>query len=178
MWDNAILCHLHLVTCIDNDPAIDCNCLVHNFTLKVKCRQNRTEIPSLLAINFGIWEMFAILNFPYLVTCINNVNGIDCNLLIYNFTFKVKSGQNWTEIPSLFAINFGICEIIVILYHLNLVTCIDNFSAIDSPLLVYNFILKVKSTKLSRNSKFACNQFWDMCDICHSELSKPCHLYW
>ena len=58
----AILCHLNLVSCIDNAPAIDCHLLVHNLTLKAKCQQNRTEIPSLLVINFGICEIFAILN--------------------------------------------------------------------------------------------------------------------
>ena len=32
--------------------------------------------------------------------------------------------------------------------------------------------------KLNRNSKIACDQFWDMWDICHSLLSKPWGLYW
>ena len=87
-------------------------------------------------VNFGISEIFAILNYPNLVTCIDNITAIDYNSLVYNFTFKVKYQQNWREIPSLLTINFGICEILAILYYLNLDTCIDNFSAIDSSILV------------------------------------------
>ena len=79
---------------IDNVSAIDCSILVQNFTFKVKYRQNQREIPSLLTINFGISEIFAILNYPNLVICISNVTAIDYNILVYNFTFKVKYRQN------------------------------------------------------------------------------------
>ena len=82
-------------------------------------------------ITFGISEIFAILNYLNLVTCIDNITAIDYNILVYNFTFKVKYWQNWRVIPSLLAINFGICEIFAILYYLNIDTCIDNVSAID-----------------------------------------------
>ena len=140
----AILYYLNLDTCIDNVSAIDCSILVQNFTFKVKYRQNQIEIPSLLMITFGISEIFAILNYPNLVTCISNVTAIDYNILVYNFTFKVKYRQNWREIPSLLAINFGICEIFAILYYLNLDTCIDNVSVIDCSILVQNFTFKVK----------------------------------
>ena len=87
-------------------------------------------------VNFGISEIFAILNYPNLVTCINNVTVIDNIILVYNFTFKVKYRQNSREIPSLLAINFGICEIFAILYYLNLDTCIDNVSIIYCSILV------------------------------------------
>ena len=87
-------------------------------------------------VNFGISEIFAILNYPNLITCINNVTAIDYNILVNNFTFKVKYRQNWREIPSLLAINFGICEILAILHYLNLDPCIDNVSAIDCSILV------------------------------------------
>ena len=90
----AILYYLNLDTCIDNVSAIDCSILVQNFTFKVKYRQNQIEIPSLLMINFGISEIFAILNYPNLDTCISNVTAIDYNILVYNFTFKVKYRQN------------------------------------------------------------------------------------
>ena len=140
----AILYYLNLDTCIDNVSAIDCSILVQNFTFKVKYRQNQIEIPSLLMINFGISEIFAILNYPNLVICISNVTAINYNILVYNFTFKVKYRQNWRVIPSLLAINFGICEIFAILYYLNLDTSIDNVSAIDCSILVQNFTFKVK----------------------------------
>ena len=90
----AILYFLNLDTCIDNVSAIDCSILVQNFTFKVKYRQNQIEIPSLLMINFGISEIFAILNYPNLVTCIYIITAIDYNILVYNFTFKVKYRQN------------------------------------------------------------------------------------
>ena len=67
-------------------------------------------------INFGISEIFAILNYPNHVICISNVTAIDYNILVYNFTFKVKYRQNWRVIPSFLAINFGISEIFAILY--------------------------------------------------------------
>ena len=140
----AILYYLNLDTCIDYVSAIDCSILVKNFTFKDKYRQNQIEIPSLLTINFGISEIFAILNYPNLVTCISNVTAIDYNILVYNLTFKVQYGQNCREIPSLLAINFGICEIFAILYYINLDTCIDNVSAIDCSILVQNFTFKVK----------------------------------
>ena len=146
--------------------------------LKSNIDKNQIEIPSLLMITFGISEIFAILNYPNLVICISNVTAIDYNIMVYNFTFKVTYRQNWRVIPSLLAINFGICEIFAILYYLNLDTCIDNVSAIDCSILVQNFTFKVKyRQKSNRNSKFAHDQFWDKWDICHSELSKPCHLY-
>ena len=85
-------------------------------------------------VNFGISEIFAILNYPNLITCINNVTAIDYN----------KYRQNQREIPSLLMINFGISEIFAILYNLNLVTCINNVTAIDNNILVYNFTFKVK----------------------------------
>ena len=85
---------VNLDICIDNVSAIDCSILVQNFTFKVKYRQNQREIPSLLTINFGISEIFAILNYPNLVTCINNITAIDYNILVYNFAFKVKYRQN------------------------------------------------------------------------------------
>ena len=132
----AILAYIYLDTCIDNVSAINCSILVQNFTFKVKYRQNQREILSLLTINFGISEIFAILNYPNLVTCIDNITAIDYNILVYNFTFKVKYRQNWREIPSLLTINFGISEIFAILYYLNLDTCIDNVSAIDCSILV------------------------------------------
>ena len=87
-------------------------------------------------INFRISEIFAILNYPNLVTCISNVTAIDNNILVYNLTFKVQYRQNCREIPSLLVINFGICEIFAILHYLNLDTCIDNVSAIDCSSLV------------------------------------------
>ena len=87
-------------------------------------------------INFGISEIFAILNNPNLVTCIENITAIDYNILVYNFTFKVKYRQNQREIPSLLAINFGICEIFAFPYYLNLETCIDYVSSIDCSILV------------------------------------------
>ena len=95
-------------------------------------------------INFGISEIFAILNYPNLVTCIDNVTAIDwdnvsdiyVNILVYNFTLKVQYRQKRREIRSLLAINFGICEIFAILYYLNLDAYIDNVSAIDCSLLV------------------------------------------
>ena len=132
----AILYYLNVDTCIDNVSAIDCSILVQNFTFKVKYRQNQREIPSLLMINFGISEILAILNYPNLVTGIDYVTAIDYNILVYNFTFKVKYRQKRREIPSLLAINFGICEIFAILHYLNLYTCIDNVSAIDCSILV------------------------------------------
>ena len=144
----AILYYFNLDTCIDNVSAIDCSIFVSNFTFKVKYRQNQIEIPSLLTINFGISEIFAILNYPNLVTCISNVSAIDYNILVYNFTFKVKYRQNLRVIPSLLAINFGICEIFAILYYLNLDTCIDNVSAIDCSILVQNFTFEVKYHKI------------------------------
>ena len=113
--------------------------MVYTFTFKVKYQQNQTEIPSLLVINFGICEIFAILHYPNLVTCTDNVCDIDYNLLVFKFTFKVKYQQNRTEIPSFLAINFGIGEIFAILHCLNLDACIVNVSAIDCKLLVYNF---------------------------------------
>ena len=42
------------------------------------------------------------------------------------------------------AINVGICDIIAILYYLNLDAYIDNLSAIDLSILVQNFTFKVK----------------------------------
>ena len=87
-------------------------------------------------INFGISEIFAILNYPNLVTCIDNVAAIDYNILVYNFIFEVKYWQKRRGIPSLLAINFGICEIFASLYYLNHYTCIDNLSAIYCSLLV------------------------------------------
>ena len=125
----AILYYLNIDTCIDNLSATD-------FTFKVKYRPNQREIPSLLTINFGISEILAILNYPDLVTGIDYVSAIDYNILVYNFTFKVKYRQKGREIPSLLAINFGICEIFAILHYLNLYTCIDNVSAIDCSILV------------------------------------------
>ena len=132
----AILYYLNLDICSDNVSAIDCSILVQNFTFKVKYRQNQREIPSLLTINFGISEIFAILNYPNLVTCIDIITAIDYNILVYNFTFKNKYRQNWRNIPSLLTINFGISEIFAILYYLNLDTCIDNVSTIDCSILV------------------------------------------
>ena len=140
----AILYYLNLDICIDNVSAIDCSILVQNFTFKVKYRQNQREIPSLLTVNFGINEVFAILNYPNLVTCISNVTAIDYNILVYNFTFKVKYQQNQIEIPSLLMINFGISEIFAILNYPNHVICISNVTAIDYNILVYNFTFKVK----------------------------------
>ena len=66
------------------------------------------------SINFGICEIFAILNYPNLVTCIDNVTAIDwdnvsdiyVNILVYNFTLKSKYRQNQREIPSLLTIKF------------------------------------------------------------------------
>ena len=87
-------------------------------------------------INFGISEILAILNYPNLVTCNDNITAIDYNILVYNFIFKVQYQQKRREIQSLLAINFGICEIFAILYYLNLDTCIDNLSAIDCSILV------------------------------------------
>ena len=92
-------------------------------------------------INFGISEILAILNYPNLVTCIDNITAIDYNILVDNFTFKVKYRRKRREIPSLLAINFGICEIFAILYYLNLGTCIDNITAIDYSILVLNVTL-------------------------------------
>ena len=132
----AILYYLNLDTCIDNVSAIDCSILVQNFSFKVKYRQNQREIPSWHMINFRISEILAILNYPNLVTCIDNFTAINYNILVYNFTFKVKHRQKRREIPSLLTINFGICEIFAILYYLNLDTCIDNVSAIDCSILV------------------------------------------
>ena len=140
----AILNYPNLVTCIDNFTAINYNIMVYNFTFKVKYRQKGREIPSLLTINLGINEILAILNYPNLVTCIDNFTAINYNIMVYNFTFKVKYRQKGREIPSLLAINFGICEIFAILYYLNLDTCIDNVSAIDCSILVQNFTFKVK----------------------------------
>ena len=140
----AILNYPNLVTCICNVTAIDYNILVYNFTFKVKYRQNWREIPSLLAINFGICEIFAILYYLNLDTCIDNVSAIDCSILVQNFTFKVKYRQNQREIPSLLTIKFGISEIFAILNYPNLVTCNDNITAIDYNILVYNFTFKVK----------------------------------
>ena len=122
----AILNYPTIVIYIGKDTSIDCNFFMFKFTLKVKCRQNRTEISSLLAINFGICEIFAILNYPTIVNCIDYVTAIDYKFLVYNFTFQVQHRQHRTEIPSLHAISFGICEIIAILYHLNLVSKIQN----------------------------------------------------
>ena len=111
--------------------------------LKLNIFKNWREIPSLLAINFGICDIFAILYYLNLDACIDNVSAIVCSLLVWNFIFKVKYwqnqrkipsllvinfgiwvkyGQNWTEIPSLSVIYFGTCEIFAILYHLYLVT--------------------------------------------------------
>ena len=132
----AILYYLNLDICIDHVSTIDCSILVLNFTFKVKYRQNQREIPSFLTINFGISEIFAILNYPNLLTCSENVTAIVYNILVYNFTCKVKYQQKLREIPSLLAINFGICEIFAILHYLNLDTCIDNLSAIDCSILV------------------------------------------
>ena len=140
----AILNYPNLVTCIDNFTAINYNIMVYNFTFKVKYRQKGREIPSLLTINLGINEILAILNYPNLVTCIDNFTAINYNIMVYNFTFKVKYQQKGREIPSLLAINFGICEIFAILYYLKLDTCIDNVSAIDCSILVQNFTFKVK----------------------------------
>ena len=140
----AILNYLNLDICIDNVSAIDCSILVQNFTFKVKYRQNQIEIPSLLTINFGISEIFAILNYPNLVTCIDIITAIDYNSLVYNFTFKVKYRQNQIEIPSLLMITFGISEIYAILNYSNLVICISNVTAIDYNILVDNFTFKVK----------------------------------
>ena len=81
-------------------------------------------------------EIFAILYYLNLDTCIDNVSAIDCSILVQNFTFKVKYQQNQREIPSLLTINFGISEIFAILYYLNLDTCIDNVSTIDCSILV------------------------------------------
>ena len=138
---------VNLDICIDNVSAIDCSILVQNFTFKVKYRQNQREIPSLLTINFGISEIFAILNYPNLVTCINNITAIDYNILVYNFAFKVKYRQNWREIPSLLTNNFGISEIFAILNYPNLVICISNVTAIDYNTLVYNFTFKLNIDK-------------------------------
>ena len=132
----AILYYLNLDTCIDYVSTIEYSILVKNFIFKVKYRQNQREIPSLLTINFGISEILAILNYPNLVNCIDNITDIDFNILVYNFTFKFKYGQKRREFPSWLAINFGICEIFAILYYLNLYTCIDNVSAIDFGILV------------------------------------------
>lgn len=93
---------------IDNVTVIDLHLLVYNLTFKVKYRQNRTEILSLLAINFGIGEIFAKLNYPNLSTCIDNITAIDCNFLVFNFCIKNSNIENnRTEIPNLLAINFG-----------------------------------------------------------------------
>ena len=135
----AILNYQNLVTCINNVTAIDYNILVYNFTFKVKYRQNRREIPSLLTINFGISEIFAILYYLNLDTCIDNVSAIDCSILVQNFAFKVKYGQNQIEIPSLLMINFGISEIFAILNYPNLVTCISNVTAIDYNIQSYEY---------------------------------------
>ena len=80
------------------------------------------EIPSLLLINFGISEILAIVNYLNLVTSMDNFTAIHNNILVYNFTFKVKYRQKRREIPSWLAINFGICEIFAILYYLDLDT--------------------------------------------------------
>ena len=146
-WDKWDICHSELSKpchCISNVTAIDYNILVYNFTFKVKYRQNWRVIPSLLAINFGICEIFAILYYLNLDTCIDNVSAIDCSILVQNFTFKVKYRQNQREIPSLLMINFGISEIFTILNYPNLVICISNVTAIDYNILVYNFTFKVK----------------------------------
>ena len=140
----AILYYLNHDTCIDNVSTIDCSILVQNFTFKVKYRQNQREIPSLLATNFGISEIVAILYYLNLDTCIDNVSAIDCSILVQNFAFKVKYRQNQIEIPSLLMINFGISEIFAILNYPNLVTCISNVTAIDYNILVYDFTFKVK----------------------------------
>ena len=109
--------------------------------LKSNIEKIRREIPSLLTINFGINQILAILNYPNLVTCIDNFTAINYNIMVYNFTFKVKYRQKGREIPSLLAINFGICEIFAILYYLNLDTCIDNVSAIDCSILGLEFYI-------------------------------------
>ena len=140
----AILNYPNLVSCIDNFTAINYYILVYNFTFKVKHQQKRREIPSLLTINFGICEIFIILYYLNLDTCIDNVSAIDCSILVLNFAFKVKYRQNLIEIPSLLTINFGISEIFAILNYPNLVTCISNVTAIDYNILVYNFTFKVK----------------------------------
>ena len=57
--------------------------LVYNLTFKVKCGQNRREIPSLPVIIFGICEIFAILNFPNIVSSIDNVTAIAFGLKFY-----------------------------------------------------------------------------------------------
>ena len=85
---------------------------------------------------FGISEIFAILNYPNHCTSINNLTVISYNILVYNFTFKVKYQHNRREISSLLTISFPICEIFAILYYLNLDTCIDNVSTIDCSILV------------------------------------------
>ena len=45
----------------------------------------------MLAIYFGISEIFAILNYPNLFTCVDNVTAIDYNILVDNFTYNVIS---------------------------------------------------------------------------------------
>ena len=74
--------------------------------LKSNIDIKRREIPSLLVINFGICEIFAILYYLNLDTCIDNVSAIDCSILVQIFTFKVKYRQNQGRIPSLLTINF------------------------------------------------------------------------
>ena len=64
-------------------PLILAFCL--EFYIQSQYQPNQREIPSLLMINFGISEIFAILNYPNLVTCINNVTAIDYNIMVYNF---------------------------------------------------------------------------------------------
>ena len=44
--------------------------------------------------------------------------------------FGLSSNRNQREIPRLLSINFGISEILAILYYLNLDACIDNVSPI------------------------------------------------
>ena len=99
--------YLNLLTCICNVSAIDCNLSVYNFTFKVKNYKNRTVIPSLLGISFGICEIYSILNYPKLVTYFGTVTANDCHFLVYNFTLKVKFSQKRTEISFLLVINFG-----------------------------------------------------------------------
>ena len=90
----ATLNYPNIDNCIDNVTVSDYSLLVSNFTMKVRYEQNRTDIPSLLAINFGIYEIFASLNYQNIDNCIDNVTVIDYSLLVSNFTMKVKYQQN------------------------------------------------------------------------------------
>ena len=122
----AILHYRNHVKCIDYVSAIDYNLVVvYKITFKVKYQQDQTEISSLIVINFGICEIFAILHYPNLVTCIDNVCDIDYNLLVFKFTFKVKYQQNRTGISSF----LGIVVVVALLFYVHgkhLRSCRDN----------------------------------------------------